>query len=228
MTNYLSLTVAFFVLAIAAAIVYFCVLQYNNYLYPKTERNRLTNSYGYEYYSSFKPLTRGLLYTLIGIDGICLALGFFFYFMTDNSVYSYCLAFIYIISIVCLILANVIPLSHPYAHLVTASAGILFMGVATLLISFSDTINDGLRHMVNMGLGVSITLGIIGAIVFLAMFNPKLLDWAKMDKTEVDGVTVYVKPKINWLSLYEWITLILYHIVGMILFINVIVTGQVG
>ena len=228
MTNYLALSVSFFVIAIAAGIVYFAVLLYQNSRYPKTERNSLRNSYGYEFYSCEQPGTRSVLYTLLSIDTISLCLGFFFYFLTDKAVYSYILAAVFIISLICICGANMIPLSHPTAHLVMAFAGMGFMGVGTLLLAFSDMINEGLFHLVNMGIGVSVTMGIIGGITILALFNPKLRDWAKMDKTEVNGVTVYEKPRINWLALYEWISIILCHVIGLILFVNVVVTGQIG
>ncbi len=228
MTNYLTLSVSFFVIAIAICIVYFSVLLYQNSRYPRTERNSLRNSYGYEFYASEQPATRGILYTLMSMDIVSLCLGFFFCFLTDKSLYSYMLSAVFIISLICICAANMIPLSHPIAHLVTAFTGMGFMGVGTFLLAFSDMINDGLFHLVDMGLGVSITMGIIGGIMIVALFNPKLRDWAKLDRTEVDGVTVYEKPKINWLALYEWISIILCHVIGLILFINLVVTGQVG
>ena len=38
----------------------------------------------------------------------------------------------------------------------------------------------------------------------IPLINPKLNDWYKLEKPEVDGATIYVRPKINWLDTYIW------------------------
>ncbi len=38
----------------------------------------------------------------------------------------------------------------------------------------------------------------------LLMFNPKLNKWDKLQKTEVNGATYWMKPKINWLATTVW------------------------
>ncbi len=227
MTNNLDLSISFAVISIAVAIVYFVVLIYTNSLYKKNERLSLRNSYGYEFYASSSPSMRGILYTLISIDMVSLCMMFLFYGLSDHSVYTYCVLGVFLVSVICLCASNMIPLSHPFAHLSTAYIGMGFMGVGALLSAFSDIVNASLFHLVDMGVPASIIMGFIGSVIIIALFNPKLRNWAKYDKSEVDGMTVYVKPKVNWLALYEWIALILYHVIALIMLINIVASGQI-
>ena len=41
-----------------------------------------------------------------------------------------------------------------------------------------------------------------------------------------NGNTFYVKPKINYFALYEWIFLIAIYFSNFLLYINIIVTGS--
>lgn len=48
---------------------------------------------------------------------------------------------------------------------------------------------------------------VIGVIQVILLFNKKLKRWMYMDKTEVNGATYYVRPKVNALASLEWIFL---------------------
>lgn len=64
---------------------------------------------------------------------------------------------------------------------------------------------------------IGFALGMLGAIPLL---NPKLMDWYKMEKTEVDGTTVYVRPKVNHLATYIWGCFVLVCLLHILLIIN--------
>lgn len=59
---------------------------------------------------------------------------------------------------------------------------------------------------------------ILGILFLLAIFSPKLKKWAYLEKTEQDGKTIYVRPKVSPLGLLEWLC-ILMHGINMVLFI---------
>lgn len=64
---------------------------------------------------------------------------------------------------------------------------------------------------------IGFAFGMIGA---LPMMNPKLNEWDRLEKTEVNGATIYVRPKINHLSTYMWGCMILVGLFHLLLIIN--------
>ena len=64
---------------------------------------------------------------------------------------------------------------------------------------------------------------VFGFLSLLSFVNPKLLDWPKMERSEVNGTTYYVKPKVNFLALYEWAYLLLQLVSGIIFFANALI-----
>lgn len=50
------------------------------------------------------------------------------------------------------------------------------------------------------------------------LLNPKLKDWGMMEKTEVNGATIYVRPRVNWLAFSLWSTYLLV-VIYQVLFI---------
>lgn len=44
----------------------------------------------------------------------------------------------------------------------------------------------------------------LGFLLLFTMLNPKIKDWAKMEKTEVNGASYWIRPKYNWLAVSVW------------------------
>lgn len=59
---------------------------------------------------------------------------------------------------------------------------------------------------------------VLGLLLLLAIFSPKLKKWAYLEKSEENGKTIYVRPKVSPLGLLEWLC-ILMHGINMILFV---------
>lgn len=97
----------------------------------------------------------------------------------------------------------------------TASIGIL----SPLLLP--RNVSDG--ELVNMFHINRIISWIFLALGFLSLFqllNPKYKNWYLMQKTEVDGATIYIRPKVNWLATSLWSTYVLVSIYQVLFIVN--------
>lgn len=65
---------------------------------------------------------------------------------------------------------------------------------------------------------IMIIFGIIGIILLGLLFHPSIKRWAFLEKSEENGKVIYVRPKVNYLALMEWVYLV-GHLVNMVLFI---------
>lgn len=52
---------------------------------------------------------------------------------------------------------------------------------------------------------LSILSFIIAIFYFILVMNPKLTTWAKLEKVEQNGKTIYQRPKVFYLALCEWL-----------------------
>lgn len=51
---------------------------------------------------------------------------------------------------------------------------------------------------------LSVISFVVAIFYFILVMNPKLSSWAKVDKVEQDGKTIYQRPKVFYLALCEW------------------------
>lgn len=65
---------------------------------------------------------------------------------------------------------------------------------------------------------IGIIMGVIGLILLVLLFIPQLKKWMYMEKTEENGTTIYVRPKVCSLAVVEWI-FFLTQLINMILLI---------
>lgn len=206
-------------------IPYFVILIINNGRIESEDKNHLRNSYPYLYYMDMSYSLRIIEYALLFFSCFSMAAGACLYFTYLGEYYSIMLAIIYPLSIILLGISNVISLSQYKAHLIITFSSFALFIVSCLAICFITVIPKAINSSSEFALPIIVIFGIIGFILFIALFNPKLLDWARMDKTEVNGATYYLKPKYNFMALYEWIYLILMGISSILLFINMEATG---
>lgn len=130
-----------------------------------------------------------------------------------------------ILSFIGVFFSHIIPLDYYKFHIITALVGFVFYSFSTILLGLSAIVPGAITLDGCFNIGISIVIGVLGFLVFLSLFNPKLMNWAKMDKTEVDGTTIYVKPKRNYLAIYEWMMIVLHIVSLLLLSINIIVTN---
>ncbi|MCR4698400.1 MAG: hypothetical protein K5762_03435 [Bacilli bacterium] len=120
------------------------------------------------------------------------------------------------------------PLSSYRLHLLFSGAGFFFFAAMASVIPFTIVIPLALNFSDAISLGVAIPLGVMGILSLLSLINPKLANWSKMEKAERDGTTYYVKPKINFYAMYEWIFLIESHIAAFLFILNVLLTDSLN
>lgn len=140
--------------------------------------------------------------------------GFAFYFVgvfttqrieLVKSVYYFEFAFC-IINAICMYLTGFISYKKSVKLPITLNVIFIFSVIAIgVFMPFLPTeeLKDttGIFDMNSVIAWIGFALAIISAI---PLINPKLNDWYKLEKTEVDGATIYVRPKINWLATYIW------------------------
>ncbi len=227
MEQFLPWASGLLVASFALAIAYFVLLAYGNSLLLKEERNHFRNSFPYEFYKDLPLSYRLLLYGVLALDILSLALGMAFFFLYLDSTYALAILFFLVVSAFAMLISNILPLSHYKGHIIAALCGFAFFSLGSILFAFITLIPGGLILQSHISVPIVVLVGVLGFLSFFALFNPKLKNWARLDRTEENGATYYVKPKVNFLSLYEWIYLALLNLTGFLLFLDIIVTQGV-
>lgn len=202
-------------------LLYFFFLVFlNSKIKDKDEQNSFLNSFPYQFYCSNSIQVRIFLYLLLIVFSLCTSIGEAMYFVSLKSVHFITLSVIFPLSLILIVTSNFTPLSKYKSHILCAFLGFGMYIFSSLFYAFSNIIPGAVLFQNSISIFSTIILGIFGSIGLILFFNKKLLDWPKMDKAEIDGKTIYVKPKINYLALYEWIYLILEGLTGIVIFIN--------
>lgn len=148
----------------------------------------------------------------------------FDYYVLTNFSNIYCLilgaGFVFLLILnICL---NIISPNKIKAHLLVATLYMLVMilvsGVTSLYFFTSYFIGGDLY----------IVFGVLFAIVSLSQIvitlNPKLSNWAKLESvTNDDGTTSLIRPKIFILAFSEWLTILLFNLMIVLLLITILV-----
>lgn len=222
------ITIASFGLLASVALIflYFVLLIISNNKLLKERRLSIKNSFPYEFYMEFPIGIRVALYSLLFLSLIASIIGISCFFLAFNTTYMLMTMSLYVISIIAITFSNVISLSHYKIHIALSLISFFFFSYSALLITFSTSLNSALIYKENFNLPIIVILGVLGFSILLAMLNPRIKNWSKKERCEDNGKTFYVKPKINYLALYEWIFLIAIYFSNFLLYINIIVSGD--
>ena len=212
--------------SIALIFLYFVLLIISNNKLLKERRLSIKNSFPYEFYMEFPISIRVALYSLLFLSLIASIIGISCFFLAFNTTYMLMTMSLYVISIIAITFSNVISLSHYKIHIALSLISFFFFSYSALLITFSTSLNSALIYEENFNLPIIVILGVLGFSILLAMLNPRIKNWSKKERCEDNGKTFYVKPKINYLALYEWIFLIAIYFSNFLLYINIIVSGS--
>lgn len=206
-------------------ILYFVLLIFSNMSVRKEERNSFNNSFPYLYYQNMPMSMRIFLYIILGLGLVLIGMGecLFFSGLTFTC-YQFVLSILFPLSALFLYISNILPLNYYKSHLIFSILAFFFFATASFLTGLIPFVSGStLETFYNKP--IQFIIGAIGLICFASLLNPKLANWAKMEKTEVNGKVIYVRPRINFYALYEWIYLILMAVVSLLLFINMFVSG---
>ena len=222
-----SISFGFIIVGLIMLIGYFIVLLLSNSSHKGEEKNHLRNSFSYQYYTNCSISTRVLLYALLIAGTVFVSLGEAFYFSSNEfSFYQLFLAILFPASLILLTLSNLLSLGQYKVKLFFSLSSFIafsFGSIAYVLLPFVKGLALNREFYFAP---IAIIICVIGVICFLSFFNPKLASWAKMERREENGQTYYVKPKVNFLALYEWVYLILMIVVGALFFINLILKAD--
>lgn len=180
----------------------------------------ILNSYEYEFSMQMNTSKRLINYFLILINMIleCLILFFSLYYI--KTIFSLMLAIMTCVSALCFTIGFITPLSNPKRHLILVVVGVLLSIGSNIMLGFVKVITGALFLDSDFSLAISIVLAVFGFLGLLSLFNPKLKDWAHLEKAEENGKTIYVKPKINFFAFYEWIYLLIIELSTLLIALN--------
>lgn len=223
-----SISFGLLIIGLIMMIGYFVTLLISNASYQGKDKNHLRNSFSYLYYANCSITTRLLLYALLIAGVLFLSLGEAFYFSSNVfSYYQLFLAILFPLSLFLIGLSNLLSLNNYKLKIFCSLFSFIaftFASLAYVLLPFVEGL--ALEHEFYSA-PIAIIIGVIGFICLISFFNPKLSSWAKMEKKEENGETYYVKPRVNYLALYEWSYLILMMVVGFLFFLNLILKANV-
>lgn len=126
------------------------------------------------------------------------------YFLNERLVFNLVTSILYVVTSA---LVFFVPLRLLKTHLIcsTLLIGASFLNFASLGYTAFDFYNLFNKE------APFIVLTIIGFVVAIFYFgvvmNPKLTSWAKVDKVEQNGKTIYQRPKIFVLAFSEWLSI---------------------
>ena len=206
-------------------VLYFVLLIFSNMTVRKEERNSFNNSFPYLYYQNMPLSMRIFLYIILGLGLVFVGMGecLFFSGLTFTC-YQFVLSVLFPLSALFLYISNILPLNYYKSHLIFSVLAFFFFATASFLTGLIPFVSGStIDSFYNKP--IQLIIGAIGLLSFASLINPKLANWAKMEKTEVDGKVIYVRPRINFYALYEWIYLMLMAVVSLLFFINMFVSG---
>lgn len=225
--NY-SLSFGFLTIGFLVFLFYLILLFLSNRRVRKEERNSLLNSFGFQFYANATMTQRMFLYLSLSISTILILSGECFFFLsTPFTAYEVFLAILFPLSFFCLTLGNILPFRYYKAHLSLSLSGFALFFLSTFLSGIIPFAPSFTLRGANYSTPIFIIFFLLSILSFFSFFNPRLFNWAKMDKTEENGTVYYVKPKLNDFALYEWVYLFLEGVVGLLLLINLFVTHSI-
>lgn len=110
-------------------------------------------------------------------------------------------------------------------HIIFSTLFIISLILLDIIIMVYSIYYSGLIYLsgYSIHLGVGIVFGILGILLTLSLLNPKVKEWTKQDKTEVDGTTYYVRKKYNFLAITEWAGILHLALNSILFVINTII-----
>lgn len=194
-----------------------------NHFKDKNDNLSFLNSYPYEYFLSMSFSKRISLYIIFFLDLLIQATLTFtsLFLLNTTAVYLIIISFISIFAFILFSIGFVTPLSYLKQHIICIISSFLLFMSYNVLLSFVTIINENFK--LNFSITILILIGVIGFLSLISFINPNLSKFAKLNKSEDNGKTIYVKPKINSLPLYEWIYFILFQLSTILISINGII-----
>lgn len=214
-------------ISFALGIVYFIVTMVSNNRLDKQERCAFRNSYPYNFYMNSSLPIRAIQYFTLLVSILCGAIGEAFFFAAYDISTMYFLMALFPIAFICLFISNILSLNYYRSHLILSSVSFVLFSIASIILSF-HTIICQFAPEPKIYIPILVLSGLLGFSGLLSLANPKLFSWAKMNKTEENGKTYYVKPKWNFYAFYEWIFLLMQELMVLMLFINIIINDAVA
>lgn len=197
--------------------IYFLLLS----LYKKKEVSFL-NTFGYEIYSSLDANKRFSLYILLfifsGISGTGIYMGLSIF----RSIFLNIVSITFIFGYILVALSNIIPLSMYKYHLICYFSGAGLIASSSILLFFGKFNSQLVIDNSVISMPIVILFLLISVLMMIFILNPNNSSFYKLERTSNNGKTTYIKPRINFLALEEWTSLIILGIIN-ILFITQII-----
>ena len=189
----------------------------------KNKEVSLSNSFGYEIYSSLSADKRFTLYFLLLVFSGLTGTGIYMGLSIFKSLYLNIISITFIVGFLLTCVSNIIPLSIYKYHIICYFAGIGLISSSSLLF-FIGKINNELildNNLISLPISVVFLLLSVTLLIFLA--NPNNSSFYKLVKVEKNGNTSYEKPKVNYLALEEWSSLVIMGIMNLLFLVQLFI-----
>ena len=197
----------------------------------KNSSNRtlsLLNSFPCEYFMEMNQKKRIscfiLLIAIQFFQAVCLFISIYYL----RSVYSLFCALIAAVGSLVFVIGFISPLSRTILHISAIICSFFMLLFFNTLLAFINVVPNSYDiAFSSFSMPYYVSCGTIAILIFISLCNPKLFNWSRMEKTEQDGKTIYIKPKVNYLALYEWIYFLLYQVSCIIVSVNFLLNIKV-
>jgi len=226
MNIYAILTFVFGIVAVVIGIVYIVFSSLLLKLNTEATKSTLLNSFPSELMSTPKLSNRKIYFSLSIISSL---LSLAFYGLTfsgmipanipnlSSIIVPIFLIFISILETIFMLLSQIISIDKTKLFLASTIAFIcLLSGIGIFPLVVVNSSIGLLKH----NLIICYIVMALGMISLISLANPKLKSGFYLEKTEVNGVTYWIKPKFNWFCFTIWFNYIMNYTIILLLSIS--------
>lgn len=134
-------------------------------------------------------------------------------------------SFISLTNLLSISLVN-ISIFYTKQHSIISSIYMALSFFVTLMVSFYSFYLSSLYMRYSTGSAYHLSLGIISSLFsvlsLIILFNPKLKNWAKLDKIKSNDEVIYTRPKYFPLAYSEWVMIALSFVSGIIFLLSLL------
>lgn len=195
--------------AVAVFIIFMIVV----FTLKRSEKYSLKRYFPFEAAAELPLGTKTWFLCLVGLFVALLAQSYLLAFWDITYVLGKITAVFYILASFLLFAVFVVSLYNYKWHLITTVLFFLFTACSSFLALLTSLLGGG---FVTFNKIIGIIMASLGFVLLVILFVPKLKYWMYLEKSEENGKTIYVRPKISILSLYEWI-FIFAHVANLLL-----------
>lgn len=198
----------------ALSLALFAGLLIVTFTVKREEKYDLRRYFPFEAVSTLKPPVRMWFILLVGLTAGLMAESYLLAFWDLSFMLGKVVLVFYVVSVILMFALFTVSLYSYRVHLILSTVFFVTTVIGSFLTLTTALI--GYDSLIRFNLPLAAVMALVGLVLLIILFVPKLKYWMYLEKSEENGKTVYVRPKVSILSLYEWI-FVLAHALNMLL-----------